>query len=247
MLATGTVYCGSAPAPEELWARWNLDPWLLLGLTGVALALFLRARRGATGTGPGALGLLVLVLAFVSPLCALSSALFSARVAHHLLLVAAAAPLLAWSPPSGRKPPLTAWAAAHAVLFWVWHAPAPYGWALSQPLVYWLMQITLLGSALGFWRAVFARWTDAPGTALALAAVTGQMGLLGAVLTFAPRPLYAPHIGPTWAWGLDPLQDQQLAGLLMWTLGALPYLFAGLWCLSRLFREPDGGLAQGAP
>src|SRR3546814_11413452 len=45
------------------------------------------------------LGLAILVLLFVSPLCALSSALFSVRVGHHVLLTAVAAPLLVWGLP----------------------------------------------------------------------------------------------------------------------------------------------------
>jgi len=54
------------------------------------------------------------------------------------------------------------------------------------------------------------------------------MGLLGALLVFAPRPLYWVHFESTAAWGLTPLADQQLAGLLMWVPAMLPYLAVGL-------------------
>jgi len=40
------------------------------------------------------------------------------------------------------------------------------------------------------------------------------MGLLGALITFAGQPLYAPHLLTTEVWGLDPLEDQQTAGLI---------------------------------
>jgi len=55
------------------------------------------------------------------------------------------------------------------------------------------------------------------------------MGLLGALITFAGTPLYAPHAVSTLAWGLTPLEDQQLAGLVMWAPAAALYLAAALW------------------
>ena len=88
-------YCGPAPAPADLLSRWNFDIWALTVL--VVLAIW------AGRTRPGAAAIVVLAIAFLSPLCALSSALFAARVAHHVLLVAVAAPLLALSRPARVK------------------------------------------------------------------------------------------------------------------------------------------------
>ena len=133
-----------------------------------------------------------MLVIFVSPLCALSSALFSVRVLHHVLLVAAVAPLLALAFPLRRagSPPLSVLVAAHAVILWLWHAPGPYAWGLASVPAYWLMQISLLGSAWLMWRAILAPAAQ-PGPALvALVATIGQMGLLGALIVFAPRPLY---------------------------------------------------------
>ena len=91
-----------------------------------------------------------MVLVFVSPLCALSSALFSARVLHHVLLIAAVAPLLARAFPLARlpSPPLALLVAINAIVLWLWHAPGPYAWGLASVPAYWLMQVTLLGSGL---------------------------------------------------------------------------------------------------
>ena len=85
-------YCGAAPAPAELFARWNFDPPLLLGI-GLAAALAWRIPRLRTWRTAAALAI-VLVL-FVSPFCALGSALFSARVVHHLVLALVLGPWLA--------------------------------------------------------------------------------------------------------------------------------------------------------
>jgi len=60
-----------------------------------------------------------------------------------------------------------------------------------------------------------------------------QMGLLGALLTFAEHPLYAPHLATTLAWGLTPLEDQQAAGLIMWAPAAALYLAGALVILGR--------------
>jgi putative membrane protein len=168
---------------------------------------------------------------FISPLCALSSALFSARVLHHVLLIAAVAPLLALAFPirglsSG---PLALLVGLHAIILWVWHMPAPYEWGLASVPSYWLMQASLLGSAWLLWRAIVAPTAQSGPSLVALAATSAQMGFLAALIVFAPRPLYPVHFGSTAVWGMSPLADQQLAGLLMWAPASLPYLGVGLW------------------
>ncbi len=50
------------------------------------------------------------------------------------------------------------------------------------------------------------------------------MGFLGALITFASRPFYAPHLLTTAAWRLTPLQDQQLGGAIMWVPGCIVFL-----------------------
>src|SRR5690606_29756472 len=81
-------YCGPAPLPGAAIGAWNFDPLLLAALA--LAAWFLRPQPRASQAGLG-----LLVLAYVSPICSLSSGLFSVRAAHHLLVVYAAAPLLA--------------------------------------------------------------------------------------------------------------------------------------------------------
>ena len=231
--AGGETYCGPAPTAAEIWQRWNFDPALLLAF-GLAVLGFLALRPPAEARLPFAAAMGVLVVAFVSPLCALTVALFSARAGHHLLLISAAAPLFAMAlrPRLPADPmPVAALVAASTVILWVWHLPAIYTWALADVGAYWLMQGSLLGSATLLWGAVLrARLGTAIGALLASAV---QMGLLGALLTFAGRPLYTPHFTASLAFGLDPLHDQQLAGLLMWVPGGLPYLLAATLMVSQ--------------
>lgn len=220
-------YCGPAPDAGE-W-RWNLDP-LLLGLLVLATGLVMWRARGRE-QGVGLIALAVLAVGFVSPLCALSSALFAARTVHHVLLVAVAAPLIAWALPSRRVGPLAVATAVQAAVFWGWHAPSAYAAALSNDGVYWLMQVSLLASSVWFWMGV--RRASAPSAVGHLLVAMVAMGLLGALLTFAEQPLYAPHLLTTQAWGFTPLADQQAAGLIMWAPAAAVYLAAALLVLGR--------------
>jgi putative membrane protein len=190
-----------------------------------------RASFGATW--------LILSLLFVSPFCALSSALFSARVAHHVLLIAIVALLAAISLPSRCRAmaispgALSCIAVSHFCVLWGWHSPLLYARALSEPAVFWAMELSLLGTGLAFWLAVLSPHTTLVPSLTALLTGTMLMGLLGAIITFAPRPLYAPHFGSTAPFGLSELEDQQLAGLIMWVPAVLPYLAAALVLLNR--------------
>ncbi len=228
-------YCGAAPTPTEWLARWNADPWLLAALAALAVAAW--RLRGVDGARPraAAAALALAAVLFISPLCALSSALFSVRVGHHVLLTAAVAPLFVLALPRGSDRRIGAslfgWTAAHAAVFWVWHAPALYAAALSSDAVFWSMQASLFVTAAGFWHAV--RRALPPAAAAALLATMLQMGLLGALLTLAASPLYAPHVATTLAWGYSPLEDQQLAGLIMWAPASALYLAAALVVVGR--------------
>lgn len=223
-------YCGAAPVPGDWLSRWNGDPALIMALAVLGLWA---ARRD--GTQPiFYAGFALLILLFLSPLCALSSALFSVRVAHHILLTAVAAPLMILGMPRlvvGGSAAL--WTAAHIFLFWVWHAPGPYALALSHDAIFWVMQLSLIGSAMAFWIAL--RQASDPLAIGLLLLMMVQMGLLGALLTFAGAPLYVPHYTTTLAWSLTPLEDQQLGGLIMWAPASGLYLAAALWRGWKLF------------
>ncbi|MFN4099305.1 MAG: cytochrome c oxidase assembly protein [Pararhodobacter sp.] len=224
-------YCGPAPVPSTLWGAWNLDA-VALAVTFAPLAALLLWRLKRVPAGLASFGL---ALAFISPLCALTVALFSARGLHHLVLLLGVAPALAAMLP---RLPSQGWAGAGfaltSVFLWLWHLPAVYTLAWNSAVFYWVMQAGFILSATLFWAGILraeARAGDAIplGAAAQMLGLAGQMGLIGALLTFAPRPLYEQHLSLTPAFGLDPLADQQLAGLIMWVPGMLPLaVMAGL-------------------
>lgn len=224
-------YCGAGSAPADWLDRWNFDPILIL-----AILLFLGVgfawRRGSLSS-QAASALIVAVL-FVSPLCALGSALFAFRAVHHLALILILAPVLTqavripgWL--AGLSLPLAT--ALQAAVFWAWHVPFLYEAALANHAIFWAMQVSITGTAMVWWTAL--RRVSALAVTASLLAQTVQMGVLGALLVFAGRPLYPPHWLTTGAWGLSPIEDQQIAGLVMWVGGGGATLLLAAFMLYR--------------
>lgn len=230
------AYCGPPPWPEDLWSRWSFDPFAAALIIGLFGAWLFSGRRDNTGRGALAATLALIFLAFFSPLCDLTTALFSARVAHHIILIGIIAPLVAVALPWRNGPllPLSAATLLNGLTVWLWHAPSAYEWAIIGAGPYWLMQLSLLATSWLFWREVLSPLARTGGAMIALVAFIAQMGLLGALLVFAPYPVYAPHLTTTAPFGLSALADQQLAGLLMWVPAMVPYLLAGVWLVLRL-------------
>ncbi len=231
-------YCGPAPEPGQLWRAWNFDPVLLTGLVVFAILLWFRIER--QGRAGAALGLMALVVAFVSPLCAMTVALFSARAAHHLLLTTVAAPALAVALPLLPRLPATLSLSAVSAAIIAWHLPSVY-WAIwSSDTLYWVMQAAMLVPAWIFWSAILAPGITADSAlrrALFVGGLAGIMGLVGAALTFAPGVLYIQHIDGAARWGLPALADQQLAGLIMWVPGFLPLAALAFLMLRRGWQQ----------
>lgn len=250
-------YCGFPPVPGQL--TWNLDPVLL------ALLMAVPVLYGIGSRGHGQpnrlrqlsfyLGWAVLLLALVSPLCNLSVALFSARVAQHMLVTLVAAPLIVLGHPGAmfrsmllkrlalRLPRMKDGAFqliatfGFAVALWVWHLPGPYDATLQSDVVYWSMHITIFGTAVLLWQALFRRMNCVSSALLVGFGSTVQMSLLSALLTLAPRPLFESHAGTTWPWGLSPLEDQQLGGLIMWAPGGTLFTLIGVLAFGAWLRS----------
>jgi len=214
--------------PRAAWAHAAAtpDPWVVASL----LPLLLFRPRAAW---PFAGALLALFFALIWPLEALAGTSFAAHMAQHMLLIGVAAPLLAASRPvlpflKGRgwlaRPVLAFARPRHAFLLhgaaiWLGHAPRVLEWSLDQRWMHALQHFALVATAALFWWSLLARGRAGAGeSALWTLATLIHTGLLGALLTFAPRPLFASY----------GLEDQQLAGLVMWIPGGLAYFAAGL-------------------
>jgi putative membrane protein len=242
---TELPYCGTAPLPGELLMRFNTDPVLIAVLLAAAgLQLWGARRMPARQLFCGLIGWMIAAAAFLSPLCALSVALFAARVAQHMILVLVAAPLIAAGIPG--HAPRAAWALwlsalAFFVSLWFWHMPLPYEATFRSVAVYWCMHLSLFGSAIWFWYALMHHARAHVVDAFAAGTLTSiQMGMLGAFLSLGDHALFRWHLLTTWAWHLTPLEDQQLGGVLMWVPGIVIFLWVALWSLARLWATLDG-------
>lgn len=235
-------YCGPLIAPGELLYAWNGDPWLMAALTIAGLGVFwLRTRMQESVVRDRAflVAAIGLVVAFVSPLCAATVALFSARALHHIVLVSVIAPALAVALPWRALPAAVAMGLTSIALI-AWHVPAIYDAAWSHVPVYWILQGALLVPAWLFWSAVLRPVQTAEGLfahALGIGGLAAVMGFVGAILTFAPSGLYPQHLVGTDAFGLTLLADQQLAGLIMWVPGFAPLAVIAFWTLRRGWKQ----------
>ena len=125
--------------------------------------------------------------------------------------------------------PVVAWM-LHLIAVWAWHAPALYELALRHPLAHAIEHLSFVGTAsLLWWRILAPRTARRTGYAVGILTLFGtamQTGVLGALLTLSPRAWYPQQSIDAAAWGLTTLQDQQLAGLIMWVPGGLLYVVA---------------------
>ena len=253
--------------PGRVWSSWSFAPEVILPLL-LVLAVYGQAI-GCSRPRPdrgrllafGA-GWLLLAAALTSPLCRAAATLAWAHMVQHTVLVAVAPPLLVCSLPAdlailtalrrhlsgGTAAVLVA--TAYAAVIWLAHAPAIYEAALRDVAAHLILVAVLLGTSLAFWLATLGPVPARSGAA----AVTGAMlcftamvqtGLLGALLTFATQAWYPILAARAVVWGLDPLSDQQLAGLIMWVPMSLIYIGASLFLLWRWLESADSPMADG--
>jgi putative membrane protein len=137
--------------------------------------------------------------------------------------------------------PLVAWV-LHGLAVWVWHIPALYDAAVADEGVHALQHAIFVGtSALFWWGLLYGRYGRAGYGAAVFYVFTTVIhtGLLGAMLTFAGRPFYPIYLGPAQASGIDPVADQQLAGLVMWIPAGVILTLLGLGLFAAWIGAAD--------
>ena len=207
---------------------------------------------------------LSLVAALVSPLHWLGEHLFSFHMIEHEILMAVSAPLLVVAMPVGtlfwafprairlaagrllKGPAISAswaWLSAgrnativHGVAIWGWHAPVLFDAAVTSVAIHRLQHFSFLLTAILFWWSVFRR-SNSGAAAWHLFVTMLHTSVLGALMALAPRLLYQPRSASVANWGLTPLEDQQLAGLIMWVPAGTIYAGAALALLALWIRH----------
>jgi putative membrane protein len=188
-----------------------------------------------------------LTLAAVLLLWPLADLLFAFHMTQHLLLIALAAPLLVLAGLEWRIRPSLAWC-GFVGLFLFWHWPAAFRWAAVRPATELLELGTILFAAWLFWSVALGEGAMSHG-ARALYVMAGAVvtDLPGVVMLFAPRAICAmPHENAA-AFGLTPLKDQQIAGLLMWVPANLAFFGIATALFALWLREPPPALHSSQP
>ena len=138
--------------------------------------------------------------------------------------------------------PAAVWLLAVGVV-WFWHAAAPYDATLDNELLHVLEHASFLATAVLFWQVVVgvrgaARIPGGLGVLLVFA-MAMQSVFLSVLLTFARTPWYSGYAATTAPWGLDPLTDQRLAGVIMWIPAGGIYLVVALALLVTWIRATE--------
>jgi putative membrane protein len=212
----------------------------------------LRRRLGAPGTaferGRAALflaGLAVVVVALDGPLHDLSDLyLFSTHMVQHLLLAQVFPPLFLLGVPLWLRnrllasPPVrAAWSflagvpigfVLYTVVFSIWHVPVPYNLMMRAHGFHIVMHLMVMATAvLMWWPVLGGEAVDRPlshgARMLYLFLLGTPMMAVAALITFAYTPLYEWYAFAPRLWGLGPVEDQRLGGLIMWVPGGLFY------------------------
>jgi putative membrane protein len=236
---------------------------LFLYLLGFARAWRRRTRSASVWRAASFVcGCCLLLLVVLRVTLRAAEASFAFHMAEHELLMIGVAPLFimarplgsfAWAlPDSGRwllaavaasaavralTLPVVAWVLQAAAL-WAWHMPVPFEAALANPGLHALQHASFLVTALLFWWSLFhgGSGTVRHGAALlSLFTTVLHTGLLGALLAVSPIVWYSgPGNTP-----LFTLEDQQLAGIIMWIPGGILYIAAALWIAADWLRMAE--------
>jgi putative membrane protein len=207
-----------------------------------------------------AAGLVTLLAAALPPLDTLSEQSFAAHMLQHQLILLVAPILLslanlpaafawlwptAWARSLGRTSAMTTANAGvaclvHAIALWLWHVPRFFDAALASPMTHALQHGSFLATGVWFWVSLRHSRLGRAGLGAAVVYVFAtaiESGALGALLVVSPRPWYASNgvAGARFDW--TSLEDQQVAGLLMWVPASVVLTLAGLALLAAWMRE----------
>lgn len=179
--------------------------------------------------------------------------LFSAHMLQHLLLIVVAAPLLVTSRVFERLQrfaiikqimrPVAAWVLFVAT-FLLWHWPTAFQWAAMHETTILLELLSVFLAALLFWSVALSTrgqdWLSYGARALFVMTAAVVTDLPGVIMLFAPRAICVMPGENAPAFGIMPLEDQQIAGLLMWVPANLVFFGIATWLFALWISDTHG-------
>lgn len=207
-------------------------------------------RRGPDGDAPSGAqraaffgALLVIFCSLNGPLHDLSDYyLFSGHMVQHLLLTLVVPPLLVYGTPGGMLRPALRNRAVAAlarrvtkpiscfvifnVVIAAWHLPPLYNLAMRHHPVHIAEHLMFMASAVIMWWPYLSPLPELPrlaypGQMLYSFLMSLPMSIVAIYITMADHVLYPAYSSAPRIWGISPLQDQQIGGLIMWIPGGL--------------------------
>jgi putative membrane protein len=138
--------------------------------------------------------------------------------------------------------PLATWS-LYAIGLWIWHIPWLYQSGLQNRWTHDLQHLTFLITSWLFWRVLLD-----PSSRVRLSRGLGVIYLfttslhataLGVFMALSPRVWYPAYEATTSVWNLSALEDQQLAGLIMWMPACMVYAVAAAALFALWLEEPE--------
>lgn len=218
--------------------------------------------------GSFCLGLAVVLLSLNGPLHDLSDYyLFSIHMLQHLFLTLLLPPLLIAGTPGWLLEPLLRWrplylvarfithpvvaALIYIVTLAIWHQAPYYDLMMRDHDVHIATHVMFIAAATIMWWPVMSPVPSlprlSPGLGMLYLFLVGiPMQVIAALITLADSVLYPWYSVAPRTWGLSPLEDQQLGGLLMWVPGNL-WMFLAIGVLFFRWARDENRLSGGSP
>jgi putative membrane protein len=191
-------------------------------------------------------------VAVASPLAHLDHHLLTAHMVQHLLLTLVAAPLIL----VGVRPSQRLHWHPHIMVCWLagsltvilWHVPAIFEPALKSPFWHEFAHVSFFTAGILFWWPVIqpepnrvrSRWS----IPIYLFLATLPCDALSAFLAFCGHVVYRPYSSGHRLFGLSPIEDQALAGALMWVTVTFAYLIPALMTAAQLVSSERRDTAE---
>lgn len=258
------------------WTQFSVHPSTVIGLGALGALYAWRARARPPAAPPLgrrrpalfaiALGLMFLSLnGWIHDLS--DSYLFSAHMVQHLILAMVVAPLLLMGLPGWMLAPALRYRAVAAigrfvghharafaifnVVLIAWHLPPLYNAAMDYHEVHIVQHLMFLTASVIMWWPVLSPLPELPrlpypGQMLYLFLMTIPMSIVSVYIVYADSVLYPAYARAPRVWGISPLEDQLMGGLIMWIPGGL-YFFAIISVIFYRWQHNGAGDQDSGP
>jgi len=133
-------------------------------------------------------------------------------------------------------------AGLYALVLWIWHLPLLYESALGNRFIHNIQHLAFFISSYFFWKVLLRRIgqpaLNAAAGILYLFVTSLHSTALGVLMAVSPRIWYPFYTHTTGVHGLTAIEDQQLAGYIMWMPAGVSYVLIAIWLTVRLLKDP---------